>query len=658
MPVEEEVEAHIQGIFAKIREQNAPHYSVSVSEHEGKVVISTRYDMLLDPYKSEVENKTVGFPRQALEGLVREALSSGSSQVTVRGSLSRLHDEADDWCGSYDVKDKYDGAAGVTLTLSITDGRPEFSYKAGRAEVAEAPATSPVEEVVAKPRKERGIKVLYVAAECKPFSKGGGVGDVAGELPVALKAEGFDIAVVTPLYSSVDVRKHGLRKIRSYAVRFEGNEEEVSLWEGRLGDVPVLFVESQSYLREGPYVHSDGFPFKEDGKRFSFFAKALLPLVTDDVQIVHGNDWMAGYLFGMMEQQRMPQKRVLTVHNMSYQGNMWIPHIKGWEIEGLLNDGRIGSLFRDPDAKRDSVNPMMLALELSHMVNAVSPTYANEIQQPGCEDRYFEGGKGLEGICRRLHEEGRLLGILNGFNYQHDPTPDRFQDALQKKEDLKKGLAGYFKRPGNILLGFVGRAVEQKFRLLTECLEGKPVLEHILDMGDVNVAIVATGPSEYETFMGNLAIQRRGDGRIPDYTNLLQQPRRENYAPFVAFDTEMARRVNAASDIFLMPSVYEPCGIAQMEALSNATPPLVRWTGGLVDTVRSHTERDGTGFGFDGSTKQEVLRNLIATVREAVAARQDEARFRGLQNNGFLERFRWSDSARKYVALYEAALGA
>jgi starch synthase len=95
-----------------------------------------------------------------------------------------------------------------------------------------------------------------------------------------------------------------------------------------------------------------------------------------------------------------------------------------------------------------------------------------------------------------------------------------------------------------------------------------------------------------------------------------------------------------------------------MEALSNATPPLVRWTGGLVDTVRSHTERDGTGFGFDGSTKQEVLRNLIATVREAVAARQDEARFRGLQNNGFLERFRWSDSARKYVALYEAALGA
>jgi starch synthase len=658
MPVDEEVEEQIQRIFAEIRSKDAPHYSVSVSEHEGKVVISTRYDMLLDPYKSEIEDKTVGFPRQALEGLVREALSSGSSQVTVRGSLSRLHDEADDWCGSYDVKDKYEGAAGVTLTLSITDGRPEFSYKAGRAEVAEAPATSPVEEVVAKPRKERGIKVLYVAAECKPFSKGGGVGDVAGELPVALGKEGIDITVVTPMYGSVSAQRHGLKKVKEYKVGFEGQEREVSLWEGRLGGVRALFVENREYLDKGPYVHSHDFAFKDDGKKFSFFAKAVLPLVTGDVHIVHGNDWMAGYLFGMMEQQRMPQKRVLTVHNMSYQGNMWIPHIKGWEIEGLLNDNRIGSLFRDPDAKRDSVNPMMLALELSHAVNTVSPTYANEIQQPECPERYFEGGKGLELICRRLCEEGRFVGILNGFNYRGEPTQQGFQDALQRKGEMKKGLAGYFKTPGNVLLGFVGRAVEQKFRLLTECLEGRPVLEHILDMGDVNVAIVATGPSEYETFMGNLAIQRRGDGRIPDYTNLLRQPRRENYAPFIAFDTEMARRVNAASDIFLMPSVYEPCGIAQMEALSNATPPLVRWTGGLVDTVRPHTERDGTGFGFDGSTKQEVLRNLIATVREAVAARQEGTRFRGLQNNGFLERFRWGDSARKYVALYEAALGA
>ena len=204
---------------------------------------------------------------------------------------------------------------------------------------------------------------------------------------------------------------------------------------------------------------------------------------------------------------------------------------------------------------------------------------------------------------------------------------------------MKQALGREFKEPDAFLLGFVGRAVEQKFKLLAEKLDGKSVFEHILDIPGVNVAVVATGEGKFESFL------RRLQGR-------------PNFSLTVAFDREKAKQISLGSDVFLMPSLFEPCGITQMESLSCATPPLVRWTGGLADTVRPHTAANGTGFGFDGQTCREVLTGLVASVHDALHMYgKDPEGFRQLQRRGFNQRFLWSTAARRYISeMYEPLL--
>jgi len=275
-------------------------------------------------------------------------------------------------------------------------------------------------------------------------------------------------------------------------------------------------------------------------------------------------------------------------------------------------------------------------METAHVVNTVSPTYKTEMTQPQDPSRYFEGGKGLERIAARLDREGRFHGILNGFEYHQHADDSSFARTLASKATAKAELSRSFPSGNAVLFGFVGRAVEQKFKLLKEPLDGTPVLQHILEMPGVNVAIVASGEPEYEAFLAGF------QGR-------------PNVDITIAFHNTKAPQVSLGSDVFLMPSLFEPCGITQMESLSNATPPLVRWTGGLVDTVKPHIDRFGTGFGFDGGNRREILENLIAASREAVRLYFDDAtKFRQLQRQGFAARFRWADSASQYIAkMYE-----
>ena len=512
------------------------------------------------------------------------------------------------------------------------------------------------------------MKVLYIAAECKPFAKMGGVGDVAGELPPALKKQGVDIEIVIPFYESIDLERHGEHITKKNAYTYDvpfalpgkaDNIETVAVHRGRLDGVPVLFVENETFFEgtspydpsiryDHPYVTSEDIPFKDDILRFSFFSEACLPLIQKrKPDIVHINDWALGYLFGRMHQEALPPKRVLTVHNIGYQGNIWKAMIHGWHIEQtLLYDPAIGPLFDDPNGR--DVNAMRLALELAHRVNAVSHTYYREMTQPENYGAFFSGGKGLDGIARRLEAEGRLTGILNGFVYKQEPTDEAFAATLEKKAEARKALTQHFPDPDALLLGFVGRAAEQKFGLLTEPLEGRPILDHILDLDGVNVAILATGERKYESFIGNVAT-RHFDGALT-YLQFLHRPRRTNYAFTIAFDRAMARRISLGSDVFLMPSLYEPCGLTQMESMSNATPPLVRWTGGLVDTVTPYYEADGTGFGFDGISREEVLWSLLGAVKTARNLyRHNPDAFRRLQRNGFNKRFTWNASANLYI---------
>lgn len=489
------------------------------------------------------------------------------------------------------------------------------------------------------------MKVFYIAAECKPFAKEGGVADVAGELPPVLKAQGVDIEIVMPLYGTVDSRYWDPKPVSSYEVRFHGKKEKVRVHRGELQGVPVAFIKNPTYFEKfhRVYIHSEEIPYYDDALRFSFFSEACLPWIAEQQpDIVHINDWLLGYLFGRMVMEDLPPRRVLTIHNIGYQGNMWQGYIHYWHMQKILEHRIVGPLFVDPRLEWESVNPLRLGMELAHMTNTVSPTYCAEITEPENPAAYFEGGKGLDRVASRLRDAGKLIGILNGLEYKFPPTDEVFARILNAKIEAKKALSADFKHPEGLLLGFVGRAVEQKFRLLTEELDGKPVLEHLLEIPGVNVALLATGLPEYEVFM------RQYEGR-------------DNTSITVAFDKAKASQISLGSDLFLMPSLFEPCGITQMESLSNATPPLVRWTGGLVDTVRPHTSAEGTGFGFGGreiTQGEAVLRDLIAVTREAQAfhTAQREA-FWALQQRGFRQRFLWSDTAKRYIEdLYLPAL--
>ncbi len=502
------------------------------------------------------------------------------------------------------------------------------------------------------------MKVLYVAAECKPFAKAGGVGDVTGELPPALRALGVDIEIVTPWYgltSCADAVHAG-----SMDLQWHGVSEHVEVLTTVLRGVPVTFLKNRTYFETdytslaspppfvSPYLFKKNYttiyvdseptlPYVDDAARFSFFSEACLAVVAQrQPDVVHVNDWVLGYLLGRMAMLRMPARRALTIHNMGYQGNVGRDLIAGWPMEALADDPILGPQFADPRPSWNSVNALRLGMETAHVVNTVSPTYKTEITQPEDRDRFFEGGKGLDRVASRLDRDGRLHGILNGFEYSRGADDDSFAATVTAKEEAKRTLSRNFHSADACVFGFVGRAVEQKFKLLTEWLDGLPVLERLLDLPRVNVAIVATGQREYETFLATL----RG---------------RPNVDVTIEFDRNKAQQISLGSDVFLMPSLFEPCGITQMESLSHATPPLVRWTGGLVDTVIPYTDARGTGFGFDGRSRREILENLLAACREAVRLYFDEpAQFRDLQRHAFAARFWWRDSAMQYVArMYE-----
>jgi len=510
--------------------------------------------------------------------------------------------------------------------------------------------------------REGKMKVLFIAAECKPFSKVGGVGDVAGELPVELKKQGVDVEIATPLYDKIRVEHILGGEPPPYYVKGHPEPEKIEWFCGDLNGIPVHFAKCARF-GPNPYVNSRTVPYLVDALRFSIFSEACLELIARrNPDVVHVNDWGLGYLFGRMETEKMPQRRVLTVHNVGYQGNIGVDALPpGSILQDIL--AAHGELFRDPRSQWRSVNALRLGLELAHKVNAVSPTYATEMTRPENTEKFFEGGKGLDGVARNLG--GRLIGILNGYEYKSDPSDGAFERTLNEKDSEKVALTKYahFSDPDAFLLGFVGRAVEQKFRLLTEIIDDKPVLQHILNMPGVNVAVLATQLPHYERFLrgeADIVSEAEAEKRpllrpLLGVRKLSDDPKDRtfgcgNYLAVVDFQEDTARRISLACDVFLMPSLFEPCGITQLQSMSNATPPLVRRTGGLADTVVPHTKPAGTGFVFDGDSREEVLRSLLDSVREAVRVfREDKAHFRRLQREAFNQRFLWATSAGRYI---------
>jgi starch synthase len=476
------------------------------------------------------------------------------------------------------------------------------------------------------------MDVLFVSSEVAPYSKTGGLGDVAASLPAALAARGHRVAVVTPRYGSVDPARHGLERT---PVALEARGERCGLWARRGGrgrpDVYLLEHDLFYGFRRAPYGDASG-DFPDNPRRFAFLARAALDLpraLSFRPDVVHLNDWQSalGAWFLRAEHAGDPwlsgARSVFTVHNLAYQGM----YPKAWMDEL----GLPWSIFRFDEGVEfhDQLNFMKAGLVFADALTTVSPNYAREILT-------VEGGYGLDTVLRRRADD--LHGILNGIDeWEWDPARDPHLPAHFDRRDLRgkarvkaalQAELGLPVKPHVPLVGMVGRLAHQKGVDLVA--RAMPALLR----GDAQLALVGSGDRGYEDFFRDLSRAR------PD-----------RVAAHVGFDEGVAHRIEAGADLFLMPSRFEPCGLNQMYSLRYGTPPVARAVGGLVDTVRDFDGwKGGTGFLF-GPLDPVAL--AVATWR-ALDVWRDGRAWRGIQERGMAMDFSWDRSAERYEELYRS----
>jgi starch synthase len=482
----------------------------------------------------------------------------------------------------------------------------------------------------------RPLKVLFVSPEVEPFVKAGGLGDMVGALPKELAAMGHDVRIVCPLYGSV--KRVGEWRMRDEALGVDVGPETrwARVWETGLpgAAVPVYFLEHDWFFARNEVYSA----WSDNAHRFAFMSRAALTLCEQlewIPDVFHCHDWTTGLLPVMLNTilRDRPIGRsatVFTIHNLEHQG---------YADKGLVPYARLPwSEFRaDSMESFGQVNMMKAGLYHSTKLTTVSPTYAEEIRTPG-------GGFGLDHVLRL--RGGDLIGIVNGIDTASwDPATDKALPANFTAADLagkavckrrlqeQVGLAVEARVP---VIGLVSRFATQKgLDLFAEAL---PALMD--EQRPLQVVILGSGDPELEGAFRRAA--RAYPGRV---------------AAHVGFDAKLARLIQAGADIFVMPSRSEPCGLTQMYAMRYGTPPVVRATGGLVDTVENYeTGRDhGTGFVFQDATALA----LFGTIGWACATYHDRpADFAGLQQRGMARDFAWRQSAARYVDVYRWAVAA
>ena len=477
-------------------------------------------------------------------------------------------------------------------------------------------------------KQAENLKVLIVSSEAAPFVKSGGLGDVAGSLPKALKALGADVRVVIPKYKKIKTEHYiNIEFLGSFNVKLGWRTQKAGILL-KNEDVPVYFVENDYYFgRDGLYGYDD------DNERFAFFSKAvidMLPFVDFIPDIIHCNDWQTGPVSMVLKESYKKIsylkniKTLYTIHNLQYQGNFDPASLEMFDLPSYLYDNGTVEFY-------GRMSYMKSGIEYSDVVSTVSETYAKEIQTE-------EYGYGFDGIMRSV--SGRLKGIINGIDYkENDPETDKRievnfgVDTIEKKKENKKLLQrslGLEERDVPMIC-MISRLANQKgFDILAGAME-------TLMQNDIQFVLLGTGEKEYEDMFRYY--EDRWKGR---------------FCSCIMFDDVLAQRIYASGDMFLMPSRFEPCGLGQMFSLRYGTVPVVRKTGGLADTVTHFDPETSKGNGFLFETYDSG--GIIWAVGEALKTYENKDSWNRLVKNCMETKLSWEDSAKKYIALYNEML--
>ncbi len=483
------------------------------------------------------------------------------------------------------------------------------------------------------------MKVALLSSEVAPFSKTGGLADVAGALPKYLQKAGCEISVITPFYKEVAKKRFDIIPTgKTVTVNIRNAIVPAEILSGRLPDsnVPIFFIKQDKYFdRDGLYGTAGG-DHPDNCERYVFFARAVLEAIKTfgwNVDIVHCNDWQTALVPTYLATTHKNEAAfadiasLFTIHNLAYQGLFWHFDMELIGLDWSWFDYRYLEFY-------DKINLLKGGIVFSALINTVSKRYAGEIQTS-------EYGCGLEGVLRERCKD--LFGVINGIDYSAwNPATDKLIPAnydinkLGGKAKCKEVLRQKCGLPQSRvpLVGFIGRLAEQKgLDIIAEAIDKIMAL-------DLQMVILGTGDKKYHNLLTGIA------KKYP-----------EKLSANITFDNKLAHEIEAGCDMFLMPSRYEPCGLNQLYSLKYGTVPIVRETGGLADTVKncktsSLKVGSATGFSFKAYSGAALLK----TIKNALQVFADRKAWKKLMHNGMQEDWSWSRSAMEYMKLYKKAI--
>lgn len=482
------------------------------------------------------------------------------------------------------------------------------------------------------------LNILFVTSEAEPFAKTGGLADVSGALPQIIKELGHEIRIMMPRYGTISERKfklHDVIRLREIPIQI-GSHTKVghvnsSFISSLKAKVQVYFLANKEYYdRAGLYTDPNSKKdYPDNDERFIFFCRGVLDTLKKlgwQPDVIHCNDWQTGlipaYLKTLYKDDPFFKnvKTVFTIHNLGYQGAF--PD-KSFDKTGLPGD----TFTMDGVEFYGKLNFMKAGLIYSDVITTVSEKYAEEITTSE------EYGAGLEGVLKKRKKD--LHGIINGIDYNiWNPETDTFIEsrydtqALEAKEDNKIALVKRFGleyKPNIPVIGFITRLVDQK---------GIDLIKEIFDdMMKLDIQFIMIGA---------------GEKRYHDFFESMRKKYPKKAGIMFGMSEEIAHMIEAGSDMYLMPSRYEPCGLNQLYSLKYGTIPIVRATGGLDDTIQDVSGSNGTGFKF----KKYEGKELLKTIQRAIKCYHDKKTWMKIQRNGMVKDFSWESSAKKYINLY------